>query len=76
LPFEAVGWPLGVGARFDDVPAEGETIDDRGAEHEVGEGSASPANDSLLAIATEFFSSAFAEDLEERFGAAAVELHV
>jgi hypothetical protein len=53
-----VGEPVGLGAGFDDVAAEGEPVDDGGAELGVGECSLlQPVKDSLEAIATEFFSS-------------------
>jgi hypothetical protein len=33
-----LGEPVGIGAGFEDVAAEGEPVDDRGAEPGVGEG--------------------------------------
>ena len=51
------GQPVGVGAGLDDVAAEGEPVDDGGAEAGVGEGLVQPLNDSLEAMATLFFSS-------------------
>ena len=54
---EGVGEAVGVGAGFDDVSAEGESVDDSGAESGVGECSG-PAGERLVrAMATEFFSS-------------------
>jgi hypothetical protein len=38
--------------------------------------SVQPEKETLEAIAMEFFSFAFGQDLEEQLGAAAVELHV
>jgi hypothetical protein len=48
---------VGVGAGFDDVAAECETVNDRGAEAGVGEGLVQPSGASLDAIATDAFSS-------------------
>jgi hypothetical protein len=47
----AVGEPVRLAAGFDDVSAEGEPVDDGGAEPWVGEGLAQPANDSFEAMA-------------------------
>jgi hypothetical protein len=52
-----LGKPVGVGAGFDDGAAEGESVDDGGAEPRVGEG-LGPAGEGLVdAIATDAFSS-------------------
>jgi hypothetical protein len=48
---------VGVGAGFDDVAAEGDAVDDGGAESGVVKVRVQPENDSLEAIATLFFSS-------------------
>jgi hypothetical protein len=46
------GEAVGVGAGFDDVAAEGEAVDDGGAEAGFGEGFVQPLKDSLEAMAT------------------------
>jgi hypothetical protein len=52
-----LGKPVGVGVGFDDGAAEGESVDDGGAEPRVGEG-LGPAGEGLVdAIATDAFSS-------------------
>lgn len=68
--------PVGVGAGLDDGAPEGEPVYDRGAESGVGEVLVHPTKDPCDAIATEAFSSRSVGTLEQRFGAAAVELHV
>jgi hypothetical protein len=52
-----VGEAVGVAAGLDDVGAEGESVDDRGAESGVGERFGPAEKDSLEAIATLLFSS-------------------
>ncbi len=51
------GEPVGFGAGFDDVAAEGESVDDRGAESRVGECLVKAEKASFEAMATEAFSS-------------------
>lgn len=52
-----VGESVGLGAGLDDVAAERESVHDGSAQPWVGEGFVHPENDSLEAMATEFFSS-------------------
>tara|TARA_B100000519_G_scaffold134563_1_gene116229 strand:- start:319 stop:504 length:186 start_codon:yes stop_codon:yes gene_type:complete len=52
-----VSQPVRVGAGLDDDAAEGEPVDDRGAEPGSVNVLVQPENDSLLAIAMAFFSS-------------------
>jgi hypothetical protein len=52
-----LGEAVGVGAGLDDVAAEGDPVDDRGAESRIGKVLDQPENDSLEAIATDAFSS-------------------
>lgn len=73
---DSLGCPLGLGAGLEDVAAEGEPVDDGGAESGVGEGLA-PAGEGVVGGDDDgVLLLAFGEDLEEEFGAAAVELHV
>jgi len=67
-----VGESIAAGAGLDDVPAEGEAVDDGGAEPWVGE-CLRPAAEAVVAGDRDgvlFF--AFGQDLEEQLGAAAV----
>ncbi len=74
--FAAVSEAVGLGAGLEDVAAEGEPVDDGGAESGVGEGLA-PAGEGVVGGDGDgVLLLAFGEDLEEEFGAAAVELHV
>jgi hypothetical protein len=52
-----LGEPVGVGAGLDDVAAEGEPVDDRGAEPWIGERLGRAEKASFDAMATEAFSS-------------------
>src|SRR5580704_5100519 len=70
------GEAVGVGAGFDDVAAEGDAVDDGGAQARVGEG-LGPAAEGLVGRDRDAgLFLPFGEDLEEELGAAAVEFHV
>jgi hypothetical protein len=65
--------PVRLGAGFDDVAAEGEPVDDGGAEPGVGEGLA-PAGERLVGGDRDrVLLLALGENLEEEFGGTAVE---
>jgi hypothetical protein len=67
-----VGQSVGVCAGFDDGAVERQPVDDRGAKPRVGEG-AGPAGECVVAgDGDAVLLFAFGEDLEEKFGAAAV----
>src|SRR5215470_3493464 len=57
--------PVGVGAGFDDVAAEGEPVDDGGAEAGVGEGLGPAAEAFVGGDRDAVFLLAFGEDLEQ-----------
>ena len=67
------GEPVGVGAGFEDVAAEGEPVDDRGAEPGVSEGFGPAAEGFVGGDRDVVAFLAFGEDLEQQFGAAFVE---
>src|SRR6266498_5182927 len=71
-----VGETVGDGAGLDDLPGEGQTIDDRGAQTWVGEG-LGPAGEGF--VGGDGDRGAFlplGENLEQQLGAAAVKFHV
>src|SRR6266508_5099934 len=71
-----VGETVGDGAGLDDLPGEGQTIDDRGAQTWVGEG-LGPAGAGF--VGGDGDRGAFlplGENLEQQLGAAAVKFHV
>jgi hypothetical protein len=73
---EGVREAVAGGAGLDDVPAEGEPVDDGGAQPGVGEG-LGPAGERLVGgDSNGVLLLAFGEDLEQEFGTAAVELHI
>jgi hypothetical protein len=70
------GQAVGVGAGLDDVAAEGEAVDDGGAEAGVGEG-LGPAAEALVGRDRDAgFLFPLGEDLEQQLGAAAVQFGV
>src|SRR4051794_41754978 len=70
------GQAVGVGAGLDDVAAEGEAVDDGGAEAGVGEGLGPAAEGLVGGDRDACFLLPFRQDLKEELGAAAVEFHV
>jgi len=73
LVLAGVGEAVAAGAGFDDLSGEGEPVDDGGAQARVGEG-LGPAGERFVAGDGDGGSFlAFGQDLEEEFGAAAVE---
>src|SRR5271166_5168406 len=76
LLLAGVGEAVGDGAGLDDLPSEGQPVDDRGAEPRIGEG-LGPAGERL--VGGDGDRRAFlplSENLEQQFGAAAVQFHV
>jgi hypothetical protein len=77
LPFLAGGLEaVGVGAGLDDVGVEGEPVDDGGAEARVGEGAGPFGECGVGSDGDGCFLFPLGEDLEEQFGAAAVQFEV
>ena len=74
--FAGVGQPVGGGAGFDDLPGEGQPVDDGRAQPWVGEG-LGPRGERLVGgdrHRRAFFT--FGEDLEQQLRAAPVQLQV
>ena len=67
---------VAAGAGLDDVPAEGEAVDDGGAEPGVGEGPGPAAEAVVAGDRDGGLLLPFGQDLEQQFGAALVEFHV
>jgi len=77
LPLGAgVGESVAAGPGLDDVPAEGEAVDDGGAEPGVGEGLGPVAEAVVAGDRDGGFLLALGQDLEQQFGATLVEFHV
>src|SRR5215470_9790760 len=75
LLLAGVGEAVGDGSGLDDLPGEGEPVDDRGAEPGVGEGFR-PAGERLVGGDGDRGALlSLGENLEEQFGAAPVEFH-
>jgi hypothetical protein len=70
------GEAVGVGAGLDDGSVEGEAVDDGCAEAGVGEGFGPAAEGFVRGDGDAVLLLAFGQDLEEEFGAVAVEFHV
>ena len=68
-----VGEPVGVGAGFDDGAVVGEPVHDRGAQAGVGEGVGPPGERLVRGDRDGVLLFELGEDMEEKFGAAAVE---
>ena len=71
-----MGESVAGGAGFDDGGVVGEAVDDGGAEAGVGEGFGPAAEGFVGGDRDGGFLFAFGEDLEQQFGASAVELEV
>jgi len=71
-----VGESVAAGPGLDDVPAEGESVGDGGAEPGVGEGLGPAAERVIAGDRNGGLLFSFGQDLEEQLGAALVELHV
>jgi hypothetical protein len=71
-----VGEVVGLASGFDDGAVEGEPVDDGGAEPGIGAGVASFAEGGVGGDRDAVLFLAFGQDLEEHFGAAAVEFEV
>src|ERR1700693_312709 len=70
------GEAVGIGAGLDDVAAEGDAVDDGGAEAGVGECLGPAAERLIRRYRHACLLLPFGEHLEEELGAAAVEFHV
>ena len=71
-----VGEAVGFGAGFDDVAAEGESVDDRSAEPGISE-RFRPAGERFVGRDRDgVFLFPLGEDLEKEFSATAVEFHI
>ena len=71
-----MGEAVAGGAGFDDGAVVGQAVHDRGAQPGVGEG-VGPATERLIRCDGDaVLLFAFGQDLEEQFGAAAVQFHV
>ena len=67
---------VGLGAGFDDVGVEGDSVDDRGDEAGVGEDGSPLAEGQVACDADGGFFLSFGDDLEEQFGAAGIDVDV